>query len=150
MPDIRIRPLRPADRAAWESLWKGYQAFYKVDLGPVVANTTWRRFHDLAEPMHALGAFEGERLVGIVHYIFHRSCWTVELSVYLQDLFAVPDLRGKGVGRALIEAVADVARKAGSTRVHWLTHESNATARLLYDRIADNPGFMQYRMNIKP
>lgn len=150
MPDIRIRPLQPADRAAWESLWKGYQAFYKVDLGPVVANTTWQRFHDLAEPMHALGAFEDERLVGIVHYIFHRSCWTVEPSVYLQDLFAVPDLRGKGVGRALIEAVADVARKAGSTRVHWLTHESNATARLLYDRIADNPEFMQYRMNIKP
>lgn len=144
-PPIEIRSLRPDEREAWEPLWAGYLAFYETAVDPEVTDTTWRRLHDPAEPMHVLGAFMDDRLIGIVHFLFHRSTWTVGDYCYLQDLFTFPDARGLGAGRALIEAVYERARAAGASRVYWLTHESNATARALYDKVADMPGFIQYR-----
>ncbi|NJN18210.1 MAG: GNAT family N-acetyltransferase [Oscillochloris sp.] len=147
MSRLEIRPLEPHDYAAWLPLWQGYQAFYQVDLGPEVTRTTWARFHDPSEPIFGLGAFEAGKLLGISHYLFHRSGWTIEPSCYLQDLFTIPEARGNGVGRALIEAVAAVAKRAGSSRVYWLTHESNAGAMTLYDKVAVKSGFVHYRKN---
>ncbi len=143
---ISIRHLQPTDKAAWHPLWKGYQRFYKTDIAEEVSDLTWQRFHDPAEPMTAFGAFEGERLVGIVHAILHRSCWTSGDYCYLQDLFTSEDARGKGVGRKLIEAVCDWAKSKGASRVHWLTQHDNAQARILYDAVAGNSGFIQYRI----
>jgi len=142
---IEIRPVPPSERDAWEPLWSGYLAFYETAVAPEVTDTTWRRLHDPAEPMHVLGAYIDGALIGIVHYLFHRSTWTVGDYCYLQDLFTTPEARGLGAGRALIEAVTERAREAGASRVYWLTHEANATARFLYDRVADRPGFIQYR-----
>jgi len=142
---VEIRPVRPDERDAWEPLWSGYLTFYETAVAPEVTDTTWRRLHDPAEPMHVLGAYIDGVLIGIVHYLFHRSTWTVGDYCYLQDLFTAPAARGRGAGRALIEAVTERARDAGASRVYWLTHEANATARFLYDRVADRPGFIQYR-----
>lgn len=142
---VSVRPLVPDDRAAWEPLWAAYLAFYETSVPPETVDLTWSRFHDPAEPMHALGAFDGERLVGIVHYLFHRSTWTLGDYCYLQDLFTAEAARGRGAGRALIEAVSDRAREAGASRVYWLTQNENTTARALYDRVAANPGFTVYR-----
>jgi GNAT superfamily N-acetyltransferase len=142
---LAIRPLAAADRPAWEPLWAGYLAFYKATVAPEVTDTTWARLMDPAEPMHVLGCFDGESLVGMVHFIFHRSTWTVGNYCYLQDLFTAEAARGRGAGRALIEAVYERAREEGSSRVYWLTHETNTTARGLYDKVADQPGFIQYR-----
>jgi GNAT superfamily N-acetyltransferase len=142
---VLIRSLRPDEREAWEPLWRAYLAFYKTALPDEVSDVTWSRFHDPAEPMFALGGFADGRLVGIVHYLFHRSCWTPGDYCYLQDLFVSESARGFGVGRALIEAVYERARAAGASRVHWLTQNENAQARILYDQMADNSGFMQYR-----
>ena len=110
-----------------------------------VTRTTWQRFHDPAEPMRCAVAECDGRLVGLVHYIFHRSCWTEGDYCYLQDLFCTADTRGQGIGRALIEHVDTAARMAGASRVHWLTHETNQHAMQLYDRIAERSGFVQYR-----
>jgi GNAT superfamily N-acetyltransferase len=142
-----IRPLRADERPKWDPLWLGYQRFYKTDIPAQVSDQTWARFHDPAEPVHLLGAFDadGETLLGIVHYIFHRSCWTAGPYCYLQDLFTIPDARGKGIGRGLIEAVYQKAAEAGSSRVWWLTQETNYAGRILYDQVADRPGFIQYR-----
>jgi GNAT superfamily N-acetyltransferase len=145
MPDLTIRTLRSDERVAWEPLWQGYLTFYKARVAPEVTDATWARLQDEAEPMHVLGAFADGRLVGIVHYIFHRSTWTTGDYVYLQDLFTAEEARGKGAGRALIEAVYERAKAAGASRVHWLTQENNATARALYDEVADRSGFIQYR-----
>jgi GNAT superfamily N-acetyltransferase len=143
--DLLIRPLRPDERAAWEPLWEGYLAFYNTVATPEVVDAAWRRMHDDAEPMFGLGAYADGTLIGIVHYLFHRSYWSIANYCYLQDLFVAEAARGKGAGRALILAVEKAAREAGAGRVHWLTHENNRTARALYDTLADCPGFIQYR-----
>jgi GNAT superfamily N-acetyltransferase len=143
--DLTIRPLRPDERADWEPLWEGYQAFYKVAIPAETTTVTWARLHDPAEPMHALGAYVAGRLCGIAHYLFHRSCWTIGDYCYLQDLFVAEGVRNLGLGRALIMAVEERARAAGASRLYWLTHETNASAHALYDRLAERSGFIQYR-----
>jgi GNAT superfamily N-acetyltransferase len=145
MAEVAIRPLGPEDRADWEPLWAGYLAFYEATIPSTVTETTWARLNDPAEPMHALGAFVDGQLVGIVHYLFHRSTWTTGDYCYLQDLFTAEAARGRGAGRALIQAVYEQARAASASRVYWLTQEGNATARALYDKLADRSGFIQYR-----
>jgi GNAT superfamily N-acetyltransferase len=142
---IDIRRVGADERVAWEPLWRGYLHFYKTDVPPATYETTWKRLHDPDEPMGLLGAYVEGTLKGIVHFLYHRSCWTIGNYCYLQDLFVADDARGHGLGRALIEAVYAEARAAGASRVHWLTHETNATARALYDTLADRPGFIQYR-----
>jgi GNAT superfamily N-acetyltransferase len=143
-----VRQVEPADRARWEPLWQGYQRFYKVQHPPEVTEATWKRFFDGLEPMHALVAERGEDLLGIVHYLFHRSTWMIGPTCYLQDLFTAEKARGKGVGRALIEGVYACAAAAGAQRVYWHTHETNATARILYDKVAILSGFIQYRKDV--
>ena len=146
MSSTTVRPLRQSDRAAWEPLWAAYQRFYEVAIPPETTDLTWNRFHDASEPIHALGAFDPtDRLVGIVHSIFHRSTWLPQWTCYLQDLYVDDSERGRGTGAILIEAVADLARANGAGRLYWMTHESNATARRLYDQIAARSGFIQYR-----
>ena len=142
---IQVRPLAPEDRDAWEPLWQGYLTFYKSSVPPEVTETTWRRFLDPAEPMHGLAAVLDGRVAGIVHYIYHRSTWTLGNYCYLQDLFTAEEARGRGVGRALIEAVYDRAKADGASRVYWLTHETNTSAQALYDKLATRSGFIQYR-----
>jgi GNAT superfamily N-acetyltransferase len=142
---IEIRPVSTADHAAWLPLWQGYLDFYQAEIAAEVSAITWQRFLDPAEPMHAALAWQDGRAVGLVHFIYHRSCWTVGDYCYLQDLFVADGLRGDGIGRLLIEHVYAQARAAGASRVHWLTQESNSNARQLYDRIADRSGFIQYR-----
>jgi GNAT superfamily N-acetyltransferase len=144
-PNIEIRPVGADERADWEPLWKGYLDFYQTVLPRETYDTTWARLHDPNEPMFVLGAYIDGRLAGIVHYLYHRSCWTVGDYCYLQDLFVAQESRKLGLGRALIEAVCKVAKEQGASRVHWLTHETNTTARALYDTLADRPGFIQYR-----
>lgn len=144
-PQVLIRALGAGERAEWEPLWRGYLHFYKTDVPRETYDATWARLNDSKEPMFALGAYADGKLTGIVHYLFHRSCWTVGDYCYLQDLFVVEGARKLGLGRALIEAVYEKAKAAGASRVHWLTHESNSTARALYDTLAERPGFIQYR-----
>ena len=148
MNSVIVRPVEKTDLAAWRPLWDGYNAFYgragETALPEEVTRTTWQRFFDPGEPGFALVADDNDSLLGLVHYLFHRSTSRIAPTCYLQDLFTAEQARGKGAGRALIEAVCE-ARKAGAGRVYWLTHESNATARALYDKVADRPGFIQYR-----
>jgi GNAT superfamily N-acetyltransferase len=143
-----VRPLTPDDRAAWEPLWAAYQRFYEVQIPPETTDLTWGRFHDPAETMHALGAFDDGKLVGIVHAVFHRSTWLPKSTCYLQDLYVDAGQRGKGTGAALIDAVADLARANSAGRLYWMTHETNVTARRLYDQIAAASGFIQYRKTL--
>jgi GNAT superfamily N-acetyltransferase len=144
-----IRPVARADYDQWLPLWDGYNAFYgrhgATALDPAITATTWERFFNEGEPVRALVAEQGGRLVGLTHYIFHRSTTAIAPICYLQDLFTSEAARGHGVGRALIEGVHARARAAGASRVYWQTHETNSTAMQLYDRIAERSGFLVYR-----
>lgn len=142
---LLIRCAVPADFDQWLPLWEGYNAFYERKVPQEVTRTTWSRFFDAYEPMHAVVAERGGKLLGLVHYLFHRNTAMLAPTCYLQDLFTAPEARGQGIGRALIEAVYERAQAAGSPRVYWMTQESNATARRLYDQVAENSGFIQYR-----
>jgi len=143
--NIVIRPLLPDHHDAWLPLWRGYQAFYAVDIPSDVSALTWTRLLDTGEPAKGALAWDGGTALGLVHRIRHRSCWTAGDYCYLQDLFVSPAARRGGVGRKLIEYVYEAAAVEGCSRVYWLTQESNATARRLYDRIAERSGFIQYR-----
>jgi len=142
---VEIRPLDAADEQAWLPLWQGYQRFYMTDIPAEVSALSWRRFLDPAEPMGAALAWVDGEAIGLVHWVMHRSTWTDGDYCYLQDLFVAKGRRSGGVGRQLIQFVYDQARAAGCSRVHWLTHESNSQAMLLYERIGERSGFVQYR-----
>jgi GNAT superfamily N-acetyltransferase len=147
---IIVRPIEHGDRDAWLPLWLGYNAFYgrKGDtaLDPAITDSTWGFFFDDDEPVWALVA-EGEagQIVGLVHFLYHRVTNFRQHTCYLEDLFTAPEARGTGVGRALIEAVYDRAAADGIPRVYWHTQQTNATARRLYDQVAEDHGFMVYR-----
>lgn len=143
-----IRPIERRDRPQWESLWAGYNAFYERAIPAAITETTWGRFFDAYEPVHALVAEQDGELVGLVHYIFHRNTTMIGPTCYLQDLFTAKEARGKGIGRALIEAVYAKAREAGAPRVYWQTHESNKTAQVLYDQVSKKSGFIVYRTDM--
>jgi GNAT superfamily N-acetyltransferase len=147
--DLSIRPVNRLDYDQWLPLWNGYNAFYgrsgPTALPPEITQITWARFFDAYEPLYALVAETNGQLVGLAHYLFHRSTTTVTPICYLQDLFTSERARGKGVGRALIKGVYEQAKNTGTTRLYWHTHESNKTARRLYDQVAENSGFIVYR-----
>jgi GNAT superfamily N-acetyltransferase len=147
-PEIRISLLRPEDHSAWLPLWRGYQSFYEVDISPEVSAVTWGRLLDPDDPVAGALAWKGPAAAGLVHHIRHRSCWTTGDYCYLQDLFVAPELRRLGIGRKLIAHVYAEAARQGCSRVYWLTHETNATAMRLYDRIAERSGFVQYRRSL--
>jgi GNAT superfamily N-acetyltransferase len=146
---IEVRPVRSDDFEAWQKLWDAYNAFYgrsgSTALPLEVTRMTWSRFFDSYEPMHALVAVDAGSLLGLTHFLYHRSTTQIAPTCYLQDLFTTHALRGKGIGRALILAVYEHAKAAGSPRVYWQTHETNTTAMALYDKVADKSGFLVYR-----
>lgn len=145
---VEIKPLEEKDFDSWLELWKAYQVFYKANIPLATTMLTWQRFFDPTENMHAIGAFDKDgKLVGIVHAIFHRSCWLPGFSCYLQDLYVDSSQRGAGIGEKLIEAVAILARKQNAGKLYWMTQEDNLIARGLYEKIAEKSGFIQY---VKP
>jgi len=145
---MKIRDVNPDDFSAWLLLWEGYNTFYKRILPTEVIKKSWERFLNPAEPMYALVVEKDDKLIGLVHYLFHRNTALLNDVCYLQDLYTAPEARGQGVGKALIEAVYERARAQGSPRVYWQTHETNKTAMRLYDKVADYSGFVVYRKQI--
>ncbi len=145
---VSIRPIEPLDRAAWSPLWDGYNAFYGREgataLDPTITEATWARFFDAAEPVFALVAESEGQLLGLTHYLYHRSTTRLALTCYLQDLYTTPTARGRGVGRALIQGVYEQAGAAGIQRVYWQTHHTNTAGRTLYDKVAVHEGFLIY------
>jgi GNAT superfamily N-acetyltransferase len=147
--ELAIRFVTRQDYGRWLPLWDGYNAFYgrsgATALSADITRMTWARFFDAYEPVHALVAESGGELLGLAHYLFHRSTSAIAPVCYLQDLFTGEAARGKGVGRARIEGVYQQAERAGAPRVYWQTHETNRTARTLYDKVAELTGFIIYR-----
>lgn len=139
---IEIAPLGDGDRADWEALARGYKAFYETEIPQERYDETWRLLI-AGERIHGLGARLDGRLAGIAHYLFHAQTWSPDCC-YLQDLFTAGDARGRGVATALIDAVAEEARRRGALKYYWLTKEDNREARALYDRIARFKGFLRY------
>jgi GNAT superfamily N-acetyltransferase len=146
---IQVRPAAQTDFPAWKILWDGYNAFYgrhhETALPLEVTAITWSRFFDAYEPMHALVAESAGELIGLAHFLYHRSTTDVSPRCYLQDLFTAEAARGKGVGRKLINEVYLRAKNVGVERVYWQTHETNTTAMQLYDKVAEKSGFVVYR-----
>lgn len=142
-----VRDLKTEDRAGWENLWAGYIEFYRSSVSPEVTATTFARLHNPNEPMFGLVAEDDatHELIGMVNCVIHRGTWSIGNFCYLEDLFTAASARKRGVGRALIEAVYARADELACERVYWLTHETNATARKLYDQVAKHLGFIQYR-----
>ncbi|WP_165672435.1 GNAT family N-acetyltransferase [Metapseudomonas otitidis] len=143
---VAVRPVTDADFEQWQTYWGQYQAFYKVELGPEITRLTWARFFDASEPVECAVAVEGERVLGFVHYVFHRSTWGQNDFCYLEDLFVSPEARGRMIGKQLIEHVQHQARARHCDRLYWHTQETNHTAQRLYDWIAEKPGVIEYRM----
>jgi GNAT superfamily N-acetyltransferase len=149
---VEVRAVQRDDFSDWKQLWDGYNAFYgrvgDSALAPEITLMTWARFFDVYEPMHALVAAVSGRIVGLTHFLYHRSTIQIPPTCYLADLFTADAVRGQGVGRALISAVYAQAKRAGSPRVYWQTHETNEVAMRLYDQVAERSGFVVYRRGV--
>ena len=149
---LLVREVAPFDHEQWLPLWQGYNAFYgrsgPTALADEISATTWARFFDSGEPVNCLVAEYEGRLVGLAHFLFHRSTTMIGPICYLQDLFTSANARGQGVGRSLIEAVYEHAKAEGAARVYWQTHETNIAAQRLYDSVADRSGFIVYRKTL--
>jgi GNAT superfamily N-acetyltransferase len=147
-----VRPVTPEDFGAWKPLWDEYNAFYErtgpTALPDEVNETLWRRFFDGSEPVHCVVAERDGKVVGICHYIYHRSTSRLEPLCYLQDLFTAAEERGHGIGRALILAVYEIAKQHGCKRVYWQTHTTNTPGRTLYDKVAKHFGFLVYAKDV--
>lgn len=145
---VVVRPVAKDDFSSWKTLWDSYNAFYgrqgETALSTEIVHATWLRFFDAYEPVHALVAEQDGELIGLAHFLYHRSTIQLGPNCYLQDLFTIEATRGKGVGRALIQAVAERAQRDGCGRLYWQTHETNAAARRLYDQVASRSGFIVY------
>ena len=148
MSAFEIRAITSADYSSWLPLWKGYQTFYKASIPDEATEMTWQRSLDPSEPINGALAWKDGVAVGMVHWIFHRTCWTIADSCYLQDLFVDSTQRGGGIGGALIEHVYEAAKVKGCAKVHWLTHETNETAIKLYDKVGERSGFIQFRKTL--
>jgi GNAT superfamily N-acetyltransferase len=146
-PAVRVRRLEPADKAVWLSLFKGYIAFYKAAVADDVIDETFARLLSGEEGSHIgfVAVEENDTAIGLAHLLFHRSTWSKTSYCYLEDLFVRPDIRAKGIGRALIEATFKEAEARGATRTYWSTAETNYRARGLYDQVATKSPFVQYR-----
>jgi GNAT superfamily N-acetyltransferase len=147
IPELEIRASTNTDRQVWEPLWRGYLTFYEKTLAPEVTEFTWNRLtarHDI----HGLLAIRSGEVLGLVHFLLHPSTSNVGGNCYLQDLFVVPDARGSRVGRRLIAAVAQEARKQGAALVYWQTEEFNGPARRLYERVAKRSPFIRYQIEL--
>jgi len=146
-----IGPLEAADRDRWADLWTGYLAFYGTAVPTATYTSTWSRILDPRGDIRALGARDAAgALVGITHFFFHPHAWSTRQTCYLQDLFVDPAARGRGHGRALIEAVAGIARERPCHSLYWKTMEDNATARRLYDTVATHDGTIVYYYPLVP
>ena len=145
---LTIRPILRSDYDRWRPLWDGYNAFYErrgsTALPEEITQATWERFFDSSEPVKAIVAEESGHLVGFAHYVFHRSTTRLHDICYLQDLFTAEHVRGRGIGRRLIEAVYEAARNGGCSRVYWQTQTTNRAGRALYDKLAKHLGFIVY------
>jgi GNAT superfamily N-acetyltransferase len=145
-PTVTIRPLAANDEAVWRDLWTDYLTFYKSSVPEAVYQSTFSRLlGDDSADFNALVAEQDGRVVGLVHYLFHRHCWRVENVCYLQDLYADPSVRGTGIGRRLIAAVYAAADDAGAPAVYWLTQDDNLAGRRLYDRVGQHTNFIKYQ-----
>ena len=145
MTDAAIRPLRPGDEVDWRRLWTGYLEYYETRVSDAVYASTFRRLLSGAGgEFRGLIAELGGQPVGLVHYLFHRHCWKIENTCYLQDLYTDPAARGRGVARALIEAVYAAADAEGAPSVYWLTQEFNYRGRMLYDKVGVKTPFIRY------
>ena len=149
---LEVRPVTSGDFAEWNILWEGYNSFYgrkgETALRPEVVKMTWSRFFDSYEPVHAMVAVNSNKLVGLVHYLFHRSTINIEPVCYIQDIFTTETARGNGVGHALLDKASEHATNVGSKRIYWQTHESNSVAIRLYERVVEKSGFIVYSKNL--
>jgi GNAT superfamily N-acetyltransferase len=147
--DLVVTNFLASDKDRWRELWLAYLTFYHTTLPETTIASTWQRVLDHGGSLRGLGARRGKagELVGIAHFLPHESAWNTKPACYLQDLFVAPSVRGQGVGRLLIEAVADKARSLGYYNLYWLTQETNKPARLLYDNLAKFEGFVCYEFD---
>lgn len=143
---LTVRELRQEDYLDWEKLWQAYLSFYRVTLAEDVTRETWNRLHDDTFDIHGLGAAdESDKIIGIVHFLYHPVTWSIAPRCYLEDLYVSEDARGRGAGRTLVEAVYSAARERQADQVYWLTETENLQARELYDRIGELTSFIKYK-----
>lgn len=146
---VTIRPLARDDKTAWLLLWHGYLTYYKSEIPDEVTRTTWSRLISDKFPIDGFGAFdEACEMLGFVHYMFHPVTWAIGPRCYLEDLFTNEAARGKGVGRALIEAVAQEAKLGDADQLYWLTENDNVRAQILYDKVATKTHFIKYMKSL--
>lgn len=148
MSALQVRPVAPTDREAWQAAYSGYHEFYGQPHDPAAFDTVWAWLHDPAEQTHGIVAELNGEIVGLAHYRFFARPLAASRGLYLDDLFTTPAARGKGAASALIDRLKEIAREEGATVVRWITAQDNATARSLYDQLAEATEWVTYDIKL--
>ena len=143
-----IVPLQPGHEAEWRRLWQAYLDFYEAAVPPEVTDRLWAALVPGDGTWRGFGATLGAELVGFAIVVVHPATWSLAPTAYLEDLFVRPNVRRRGVGRSLIEAILFEGRKQAWASVYWHTRADNRTARALYDRFTAADDFVRYRVKL--
>lgn len=139
-----VRFLAPADENLWRGLFRAYREFYKLDESEEVVSRAWGWFMDPTHECKALVAEADGEVLGFAHHRRFSSPYTGTSHIFLDDLFTAPAARGRGVGRALIGRLTEMAAAEGRAGVQWMTAEDNHQAQALYNTLATRTAWVTY------
>ena len=141
---IKIRNIKDDDFPEWLSLWNANNLGHKDE---AVTTQTWMRLLDDQSDVYALVAEDKGALIGLLQYVLHPTTGSIAPVCYMQDVFVLPERRGQGIAKTMIEHLERIGNREKWSRIYWLAEEKNEAAQALYKSLGQK---MEFSLHILP